>query len=108
MKNVNGKSGRIEFDGQVDYEPFKLPDADASLLTAEQVIQDLGQESVRTIANGGLDANWLFKHGVPTVSLGCGQLNQHMVTEQLEIPWYLAACQVALQLAAGTEANRGT
>ncbi|MGY8768338.1 MAG: M20/M25/M40 family metallo-hydrolase [Pirellulales bacterium] len=108
VKNVNGKSGRIEFDGQVDYEPFKLPDADASLLTAEQVIQDLGQESVRTIANGGLDANWLFKHGVPTVSLGCGQLNQHMVTEQLEIPWYLAACQVALQLAAGTEANRGT
>jgi tripeptide aminopeptidase len=55
------------------------------------------------VANGGVDANWLNKHGIPTVSLGCGQLNQHMVTEQLDLDWYRDACQIGLRIATATE-----
>ena len=27
------------------------------------------------ISNGGLDANWFSARGIPTVTLGCGQVN---------------------------------
>ena len=59
----------------------------------------MGAEPTVVVANGGLDANWLNAHGIPTVSLGCGQLNQHMVTEALAIDDYQEACRIALKLA---------
>ena len=37
-----------------------------------------------TIANGGLDANWMSSRGIPTVSLGCGQENGHTTAERLD------------------------
>jgi tripeptide aminopeptidase len=39
-------------------------------------------------------------HGFPAVTLGCGQHDIHTVNERLNIPEYLNACQIALQLAA--------
>ena len=38
-----------------------------------------GLEPELAISNGGLDANWLTAHGIPTVTLGCGQRNIHTV-----------------------------
>jgi tripeptide aminopeptidase len=53
------------------------------------------------IANGGLDANWMTAHGLPTVTLGCGQQEIHTVNEWLDIPSYLASCRLGLLLATG-------
>ena len=53
------------------------------------------------IANGGLDANWLSARGIPTVSLGCGQKNQHTVAEWLDVSEFRIACDIALRLARG-------
>jgi tripeptide aminopeptidase len=51
------------------------------------------------ISNGGLDANWLTARGLPTVTLGCGQRNIHMLTEQLDLNDFEDACRMALRLA---------
>ncbi len=70
---------------------------------AKRVIESQNQQPVFTLANGGLDANWITKHGVPTVSMGCGQLNAHMVTETLDLKEYLLACDIGLAIALGAE-----
>jgi tripeptide aminopeptidase len=51
------------------------------------------------IANGGLDANWLTAHGIPTVTLGCGQNDIHTVDEWLDVDEFQKACRVALRIA---------
>jgi len=50
-------------------------------------------------SNGGLDANWLVKHGVPTVTFGSGQAEVHTVNEYVNVPEYLKACRLAVVLA---------
>ena len=41
---------------------------------------------------------------ISTVTLGCGQVNQHMVTEALMVDEFLEACRIAMKLATATEA----
>ena len=96
--NIDGTCGSIEFDSQVDYESFRLPDDHPSVLAAMEAIKTLGREPFREIANGGLDANWLFRHGIPSVTLGCGQRNIHTADEWLDIDSYQAACRIATAL----------
>jgi tripeptide aminopeptidase len=75
------------------------------VLAAEDAIRQLGLTPERAVSNGGLDANWTTWHGIPTVTLGCGQMNPHMVTESLDIPQFLNACRIALVLATGGGAD---
>ena len=46
------------------------------------------------ISNGGLDANWLVKHGIPTVTFGAGQNNIHTVEEFVDLPAFLDGCRM--------------
>jgi tripeptide aminopeptidase len=103
VRNHNGHSGKIEFDGRLDYDSFLLPRDDPSLIGAEAAVRSVGLEPQRAVASGGLDANWMFRHGIPTVTLGCGQCNQHMVTEALDVRRFETACRIALRLATQTE-----
>jgi len=59
----------------------------------------VGREPIRAVSNGGLDANWLNAHGIPTVTLGCGQMNVHTTSEMLDLAAYRDACRIALTLA---------
>jgi tripeptide aminopeptidase len=54
-----------------------------------------GEEPLFTVTDGGVDANWLFKHGIPAVTLGCGQRDVHTNKETLDVPDFLAACRIA-------------
>ena len=47
------------------------------------------------------DANWMAANGIPTVTLGCGQIDIHTTREQLDLNAFEAACAVALRLATG-------
>ena len=38
-------------------------------------------------------------NGIPTVTLGCGQMDIHTTNERLELKAYEQACEVALRLA---------
>ena len=62
-------------------------------------IAAIGLSPEARITNGGLDANWLNAHGLPTVTLGCGQQDIHTVNETLHIESYLQACRIGLLLA---------
>ena len=101
VRNTEGVRGKVQIDGRADYEAFKLPDDDPSILAAEAAIRDLGGEPIRAISNGGVDANWLTARGIPTVTLGCGQRNGHTVAEKLNLKEFHQACRIALRLATG-------
>ena len=104
VRSVDGDTGRVEFVGRLDYESFALDANSVEVTTAAAAVEKLGLSAELAIANGGLDANWMSARGVPTVSLGCGQRNQHMVTEALELDEYLNACRIAILLATAGEA----
>jgi tripeptide aminopeptidase len=99
VKNTAGKTGQVEFDGRLDYESFKLPTDSPCVVAAQAAVQAIGAEPYLAIANGGLDANWMNEHGIPTVTLGCGQQLIHTVNEQLDLIAYQKACEIALKLA---------
>jgi tripeptide aminopeptidase len=99
VKSVDGKTGAIHFDGRLDYESYKLAKDDPSVMAAASVVRSMGEEPLLAVADGGLDANWLNVRGIPTVSLGCGQRNAHMLNEELDIGNFFRACRLALRLA---------
>jgi tripeptide aminopeptidase len=101
--SADGKRGRMNWTGRLDYDSFRLQTSEPCVQVAQTAVRSLGLEPELAIANGGLDANWTTRHGIPTVSLGCGQLNAHTVNEQLDLEQFHNACQVALTLATGTE-----
>ena len=51
------------------------------------------------VGNGGLDANWLVRHGVPTVTFGAGQHNIHTTDEYVDLNEFYQGCAMALALA---------
>jgi tripeptide aminopeptidase len=51
------------------------------------------------VGNGGLDANWMVRHKIPTVTFGAGQHNIHTVAEYVDVPMFLQGCRMALALA---------
>jgi len=103
VRNVRDQCGRVEIAGRLDYEAFRLSPKEPCVLAAVEVIKQLGLEPELAIANGGLDANWTTARGIPTVSMGCGQMNIHTVDEQLHLPRFLTACRIALKLATSLE-----
>ena len=102
VTNAIGQAGSIEFESRVDYEAFALADDDPSVLAGELAVRAVGREPFRNISDGGLDANWLFRHGIPAVTIGCGQRNIHTADERLCIADYLDSCRIALHLISHT------
>jgi len=103
VRSSAGKTGTVDFDGRLDYEAFRLARQEPSVVAAVAAIQGAGREPELAISNGGLDANWLTAHGIPTVTLGCGQRNIHSVHEELDIAEYHLARRIALRLATAAE-----
>lgn len=102
VRSADGATGRVRFEGRLDYEAFKLDLDEPCVLAAAQAVRAIGAEPEFAIANGGLDANWMTRRGIPTVSMGCGQMNPHTVDEQLDVATFHEACRIALRLATDT------
>jgi tripeptide aminopeptidase len=103
VKSAVGVTGKVRLTSRLDYESFVLDGNEPCVVAAEAAIRSIGQEPLRAISNGGLDANWLSARGIPTVTMGCGQMDVHTVNERLDIESFQRACRVALRLATGTE-----
>ncbi|MCS7305462.1 MAG: M20/M25/M40 family metallo-hydrolase [Thermoguttaceae bacterium] len=103
VQNIRGQQARIHWEEQSDYEAFRLAEDQPCVLAAEAAIRSVGATPERSLSNGGLDANWMTHRGIPTVTLGCGQVNPHTCQEYLVLPEFWQACRVALRLATGTE-----
>lgn len=94
-----GKRGSLTFEPDLRYDSFKLPENSPPVAAASRVISSLGLKPELHVTNGGLDANWMSAHGLPTVTLGAGQMDVHTVNEKLDIANFTQGCRVALALA---------
>lgn len=101
VRSVDGACGSVEILHRLDYESFELKEDEPCVKTAERAVAAAGLQPIRAISNGGLDANWLSAHGIPTVTMGCGQMDVHTNKERLDIEEFRNACRVALRLAVG-------
>lgn len=105
VHNTAGKCGRVKFDGHLDYDSFRLSPQEPCVVAAAAALKAEGLHPELGITNGGLDANWFTAHGIPTVTLGCGQRNIHTAAEQLEIAQFQQARRIALHLATAAESR---
>jgi tripeptide aminopeptidase len=99
VKNSEGKSGRVKFKAETDYHPFRMKDSLPIVKRAAAAVSAVGGAPVIRAANGGLDANWMVRHGVPTVTFGAGQNEPHTIDEWINLDEYDRACALAVQLA---------
>jgi tripeptide aminopeptidase len=98
VQTESGTAGRVVLNTKVDYESFLLEPDHPSIVVAQTALRSIARTPIVQVANGGLDANWLYRHGIEAVTLGCGQQNIHTADERLMIPDYLDACRVATAL----------
>jgi tripeptide aminopeptidase len=94
-----GKPGKVKFTSRTDYYPFRLKDDAPVVRRAIEAVKAIGREPKTKVTNGGLDANWMVRHGIPTVTLGAGQNDIHTVKEWVEVPEFLEGCRLAVELA---------
>lgn len=99
VTNRDGKAGRVKFTTRTDYHPFRLKDDLPVVRRAVAAVAAEGMSPLVRTANGGLDANWLVRHGVPVVTFGAGQNEAHTVDEWIDLKEFEAACRLALRLA---------
>jgi len=98
-RNSDGKRAKARFVREAVYRAFDLGDDAPVVREAASAAGALGLEPVFKRQFGGLDANWLNAHGVPTVTLGVGESNPHAVGERLNLKQYLLGCEMAVRLA---------
>jgi tripeptide aminopeptidase len=99
VTNSAGKSGRVKFKTHTDYHPFLMKQDLPVVKRAMAAVEAIGLQPEPRAANGGLDANWLVRHGIPTVTFGAGQNGAHTITEWVDLKEYENACALAVQLA---------
>jgi tripeptide aminopeptidase len=96
-----GKPAKVKFTARTDYLPFRMKDTAAVVKRAQTAVGSIGRTPKLRTTNGGLDANWMNKHGVPTVTFGAGQNDIHTVKEWVDLPEFEAACRLAVAAATG-------
>jgi tripeptide aminopeptidase len=94
-----GKKAKVQFSSRLDYYPFRLKEDTPVVKRALDAATAAGLRPKTKVSNGGLDANWLVKHGVPTITFGAGQHQIHTIEEFVDVNLYLEGCRMALALA---------
>jgi tripeptide aminopeptidase len=97
--NDRGKTARVKFQARRDYYPFRLKPTSQVVRHAVAAAERAGREPTLRITNGGLDANWLVRHGIPTITFGAGQNQVHTVEEFVDLKEFVDGCRMALALA---------
>jgi tripeptide aminopeptidase len=99
IKDASGATADVKFNHAPAYPPFNLDKKSAIVDYAANAVASLGLKPTYVFSNGGLDANWLDKHGIPTVTIGAGQYEIHTVDEYVDLPEFARGCRVAIALA---------
>ena len=94
-----GRGARVRFRARRDYYPFRLKEGSPVVRQALAAAARCGWEAKVRLTNGGLDANWLVRHKIPTVTFGAGQHNAHTVEEYVDLAEFEEGCRLALALA---------
>jgi tripeptide aminopeptidase len=99
VKDVEGATAEVKFEAKTAYPPFKLEQDSPAVKCAMRAAESIGLKPFTELSNGGLDANWLVKHGVPTVTFGAGQAEIHTIKEYVDLPEFAQGCRMAVALA---------
>jgi tripeptide aminopeptidase len=99
MPGSTGAVAEVGFHSRVQYHPFRIDPEGELVRFARDRASALGLTPELRISDGGLDANWLSRHGVPAVTFGAGQRAIHSVDEHVDLADYLAGCRLAVALA---------
>jgi tripeptide aminopeptidase len=99
VKDADGAHAEVAFAARVSYPPFAMDAEDPAVARAKRAARAIGLQPRTMLSNGGLDANWLVKHGVPTVTFGAGQAEIHTVHEYVDVPEFLQGCRMAVAIA---------
>lgn len=99
VTDAEGGTAEVAFQARAAYPPFTLEETAPAVLRARKAAESIGLAPVTMISHGGLDANWLAGHGVPTVTFGAGQAEIHTVHEYVDIPEFALGCRMALAIA---------
>jgi tripeptide aminopeptidase len=103
VSNSEGKTGRVKFAARTDYHPFRLKETAPVVKRAVAAVRAQGKAANVRATNGGLDANWMVRHGIPTVTLGAGQNEAHTLDEWIDLSEFASACRLAFELATGPQ-----
>jgi tripeptide aminopeptidase len=99
LRSASGATAEVTFASRVQYHPFRLDAESEPVRFAAERARALGLEPTLRVSDGGLDANWLTHHGIPTVTFGAGQRAIHTREEHVDIEEYLEGCRFAVELA---------
>ncbi len=94
-----GRPAKVKFTSRLDYHPFRLKDDAPVVRRGIRAAESLGLTPSLKVGNGGLDANWLVRHRIPTVTFGAGQNNIHTTEEYVDVKQFVDGCRMALALA---------
>lgn len=98
-RNADGATGNVEFGPGPTYEAFALGSDEPAVQLAQQTAAAMGISVECQTNNGGMDANWLTAHGIPTITIGCGQRQVHTPGEWVDLADFRRACTLAVSLA---------
>ena len=99
VKEAGGEAAKVKFTSQPSYPSFNIAEDSPVLAHAKRTAQAIGLKPTTIFSNGGLDANWFVKHGVPTVTIGAGQYEIHTVKEYVDLAEFANGCRLAVALA---------
>jgi tripeptide aminopeptidase len=99
VKDHQGKAAKVKFTSRLDYVPFRIPETAPVVKHAVAAAKSIKLKPITRVTNGGLDANWMVKHGIPTVTFGAGQNDIHTVKEWVDLKEFEAGCRLAVALA---------
>lgn len=94
-----GDTAEVKFSHVKSYPPFKLEEDTPVVMRATKALKMLGIEPNYLFSNGGLDANWLDKHGIPTITIGAGQAEIHTIKEYVNLPEFEKGCRIGVLMA---------
>jgi len=99
VRDVDGNVAEVTFTGKAAYPPFSVALDHPAVTHAKKAVEAIGLTPTTLFSNGGLDANWLDQHGVPTVTIGAGQYEIHTIKEYVDLPEFVQGCRLAVALA---------
>jgi len=99
VRNADGVTSEVKFETRPAYPPFSLAENSEAVDRALKAVESIGLKPQTMFATSGLDANWLVKHGVPTVTFGAGQAEIHSVDEYVDLLEFERGCRLAVTLA---------
>ena len=99
VTDSDGETAKVAFSSAKSYPPFNLDHSSEAVRHAARAVEAIGLEPSLIFSNGGLDANWLDRHGVPTVTIGAGQYEIHTIKEYVHLPEFAQGCRLAIELA---------